>query len=59
MLRFLIIDLLVLLSLLDTGVNGWSLLTVVSIRSTLSNSGVYEIGDGLEYASSAYISIAS
>ena len=45
---------------IDTGVNGWSLINRgFNWRSTWSNSGVYEIGDVAEYASSAYISIAS
>ena len=44
----------------DTGINGWSLINRgFNWRSTWSGSDVYEINDVAEFASSAYISIAS
>lgn len=44
----------------DTGVDGWSLLTRgTTWNGAFSTSTTYEIGDLVEYSSSAYISVAS
>ena len=45
---------------LDTGVNGWSLINRgTTWNGAFSTSTIYEIGDLVEYSSSAYISVAS
>ena len=44
----------------DVGVNGWSLLVRgQNWRGTWSNSNYYELGDLVEYSSSAYVSVGS
>ena len=44
----------------DTGVNGWSLaVRGQNWNGTYSATDMYEIGDLVEYSSSAYISVAS
>ena len=44
----------------DVGVNGWSLLVRgQKWRGTWSNSNYYELGDLVEYSSSAYVSVGS